>query len=97
MAADPLRLLHRHSAHGYTDRLDKAMHNEPEAVSAETQAQLSSEARQKALGEFKQRLAIERGRIEASLQNLEAHPDARRFRQDIGAVRAALDRIRRAL
>jgi len=77
--------------------LDKAMHNEPEAVSIEAQQDITAEARQRALGEFKLRLATERSRIEASLQNLEAHPDARRFRQDIGAVRAALDRIRRAL
>lgn len=44
MAADPLRLLAARSELGYVDRVDRALIDEPEAVSAETQRMLTESA-----------------------------------------------------
>jgi hypothetical protein len=42
-----LRLLARHSQYGYTDRIDRAMREEPEAVSADEQQRLTLEAQRR--------------------------------------------------
>ncbi len=44
MGEDPIRLLHFHSEHGYTDRPAQAMRGEPEAVPASYQRRLSEQA-----------------------------------------------------
>jgi hypothetical protein len=63
--ADPPRLLHRHSAHGYTDDPARAMFGEPEAVPADVQAQITAAARRSehdamVAGWLERRAAIER-------------------------------------
>lgn len=42
------RLLHRHSQHGYTSRPSEALQGEPEAVSADEQAQITRDAQRTA-------------------------------------------------
>jgi hypothetical protein len=44
---DPIRLLHAQSQHGYTDRIDQALPEEPEAVSAEEQRRMTELARRR--------------------------------------------------
>lgn len=97
MPGDHLRLLHRHSAYGYTDRLDRAMHNEPEAVSEEVQWALTSDSHARHREEFKADFVAERARIEAVLDRLSKKPYAGRVRQEIRLLRSSLDRIQKAL
>jgi hypothetical protein len=94
---DPLRLLHERSEMGYTNRLDKAARGEPEAVSAEVQRELTAESHARHRAEFKAEWELERARILAAVERLAARPFAPRIRNDLGAVRAALDRIQRTL
>lgn len=87
-----LRLLHEKSEMGYTDRLDKAMRDEPEAVSREVQQGLSEDARLRARNE----LVVVVTRMTSDLAFLRARSD-RRIRSELRVMHQALETIRRRL
>jgi len=89
------RFLHRRSEHAYTDRLDKAMHNEPEVVSEDVQAGLTADAHLRQREEILTKVREERAQIEAALKRLESQPWGGRFRNHIAHVRRELERMQR--
>ena len=82
---------------GYTDSLDKAMRDEPEAVSREVQEGLSADARARRRAEYIEEISASRTVIQSVLDHLAERPYATALRDDMRAIRAALDRMPRAL
>ena len=78
---DVLRLLHRHSEHGYTSRTHEAMNDEPEAVDHDTQRRLTHDARPRLLKTL--------GALHCGIGNDVAH--------ELRAIRREVDRIDRKL
>jgi hypothetical protein len=86
--ADQPRLLHRHSQYGYTDRPERALYREPEAVSVEAQEQLTLSARR---AEHAQQVEQWRERRAAIAREV-AWLYSQRFRRDVGSSVRALER-----
>jgi hypothetical protein len=70
--------------------LDKAMHNEPEAVSREAQAALTAERQRAARAKFD----VERALILAAVDRLMAQPGSRRYRSQMRSIRHELESAR---
>jgi hypothetical protein len=94
---EPPRFLHKRSHHGYTDRLDLAMHQEPEAVPRDDQVLITARVhrteRQVQIAEWEER----RVRVLREIDWLYSQ----RFQQDVSkplrVLRRQLDRIDRAI
>jgi hypothetical protein len=56
----PMRLLHRDSSRGYTDRPDKALFDEPEAIDRETQNAYSGVVREREIEDARRRRSRQR-------------------------------------
>jgi hypothetical protein len=93
---DSRRLLARRSEFGYTDRVDRAMNGEPEAVSREEQHRITAEAQFRA----RRREALIwleiRGRIERDLGYLQDQFGPQ-IANELRAMRRELDRLGRRL
>jgi hypothetical protein len=87
------RLLHRSSEYGYTTNPARALRAEPEAVSADTQDQLTLRSRRTARDAQLEEWRVRRDRIERELDWLHTQ----RFQRDVTtqarALRRQLDRI----
>ena len=79
MGRDTPRLLHRHSHYGYTDRPEHALFQEPEAVSADTQRDLTTRAHRAAQQAQVAEWMVHRAEIERRLAWLYSQ----RFRRDV--------------
>jgi len=91
-----LRLLHRHSEHGYTSRTHEAMNDEPEAVDHDTQRRLTHDARLRQAQRRRELWHDSRDRLLENLDLVQQH-----FGSDVAhelrAIRRELDRIERRL
>jgi hypothetical protein len=94
---DTIRLLHRHSPHGYTDRPEKALRAEPEAVSAEDQTWIVYRAhraeRDAQLLHFRERRAL----IEKQIDWLYSQRFARDVSKQLRFLRRQLDAIEKRI
>ena len=90
-----MRLLAVRSEHGYTDRLDRALPEEPEAVSAEEQRQLTARAARAASDRSRSEWEARHEEIATALDGLAALPFARELQPEVRAMRAQLDRLAR--
>jgi hypothetical protein len=85
--------LHRHSPHGYTDRPEKALRSEPEAVSAADQQWIAHHAhraeRDAQLLHWRER----RARIEREIEWLHSQRFARDVAKSLRTLRRQLDYI----
>ena len=90
---DPPRFLHRQSQRGYTERLDKAMVAEPEAVDAATSEWITWSAHQRERQAFIAVWTARRDEITKQLDWLLAQRDGDRIERDVRAARRQLDRI----
>ena len=90
---DSVRLLHRHSPYGYTDRPERALRSEPEAVSLDAQERLVYAShrteREAQLVTWRER----RGRIEREIDWLYAQRYARDVGKQLRTLRRQLDYI----
>lgn len=95
---DPRRLLHRRSEHAYTDRLDLALPQEPEAVPADYQARLTRQAADRAADRDRQACRESLDRLAREFEHLAglAGPDLPIESEVRGMVRLA-QRIGRAV
>ena len=89
MADDP-RLLAARSEYGYTDRIDRAMTDEPEAVTAEEQRQLTRYAALSAAAEARADWRTRRARIAAELEAVAAQGYARGLGSELRLVERQL-------
>ena len=90
-------MLAEHSEYGYVDQPYRAMTGEPEAVPEEIQQGLTRDAHARRRGEMEHEWRAERAEIISAVERFAARPYAGRFRDDLKAIRAAVDRITRAL
>jgi hypothetical protein len=91
------RLLHGKSQFGYTDRLEEALPEEPEAVSSDEQRRLTHLATARA---HELRLAdwmIAKARLEEELDWLRHRPVGQEHASDLRVIQRQLDRIDRRL
>jgi hypothetical protein len=94
---DPVRLLHRHSPHGYTDRPEKALHFEPEAVSAEDQTWIVYRAHRAERDAQLLRFRERRARIEREIDWLYSQRFARDVSKQLRFLRRQLDAIEKRI
>ncbi len=93
-----LRLLAARSEHGYTDRLAHALREEPEAVSADEQQQLTRAAARSAKARTRSDWQARRDRIAAELDAVRTLSYARDVAPELRVAEQALARLhRRAL
>jgi hypothetical protein len=83
-----MRFLAARSQYGYTDRLDRALFNEPEAVAASAQAELTAHAHR--LAELEQRQQWEALRVQ--LQRQIDWLYSQRLRREVRSSVRALER-----
>lgn len=95
--SDPVRLLHRRSEVGYTDRLAQALPNEPEAVSRHVQRELTERSHRDA--GVRERIAWQasQGVLLDELKYLRATSFARRIQGKLGQLEKIIGEIDRAL
>ena len=88
MARDPIRLLHKHSSHGYTSNPAQALPGAGEAITAAEQDELTARshrtARQQQLNEWQRR--------KAAMQREIDWLTSQRFRRDVRSEVRALQR-----
>lgn len=87
-----LRLLALRSEHAYTDRLDRAMPDEPEAVSEEDQRELTRTAQRVQHERDRLQWLAARNSIERSLDMLDL-PAFAHVEHDLRAIRRILERV----
>lgn len=93
MSADALRLLAARSEHGYTDRLDRALPDEPEAVSADWQRDLTRRAARAHANRVRAEWEERRSRIAAELEGVRSF--ARELDEDVRLMQRQLDKLDR--
>jgi hypothetical protein len=95
--ADPPRLLHRRSHHGYTSDPATAMFDEPEAVSEEDQEWITSRVRRVARETQLARWRTAREQIDESIAMLYAQRLERPVEREVRSLRRQLERLDRLL
>jgi hypothetical protein len=99
-AGDPLRLLHKDPAHGYTSNPAAAAKHEPECVSREVQAELSAQGRRRDAERIRSAWSKAHRGIDDALAafSLEVGPaGGRPIRSATAAVARAANRVDRAV
>jgi hypothetical protein len=90
---DAPRLLAARSQYGYTDRLDRALHHESEAVPAEVQTELTARAQRTAAERTRQEWEVRRASIQRELDWLHSQRFQRDVRSTVRALERQLDRM----
>lgn len=90
---EPARLLAARSEFGYTDRTDRAMRDEPEAVSSEEQRRQTKQAASQAQQEAKADWASRRGRLRAELAELAAQPYTKTLGSELRVMERQLAKL----
>ena len=93
MPTDPPRFLHRQSQRGYTERLDKAMVAEPEAISLVEQDWQTHQAHQRERQAFIAVWVARRDEITRWLDWLMSQSSTRCVEREVRAARRQLARI----
>jgi hypothetical protein len=92
--SDPPRLLPLRSELGYTDRLDRAMRDEPEAVPADVQEQQSTKARRDWIERRRQAWIETRAVVVPALDAFaDVVANDRGMLREVRALRRGLDRV----
>lgn len=94
MSADAVRLLALRSEIGYTDRIDRALPDEPEAVSAAEQRYQTRQAARQRVDRDRQQWTTARAEILGYVDELHVEPDVE---NELRAIRRACERIDRKL
>jgi hypothetical protein len=94
MGADAIRLLAARSEIGYTERLDRALEDEPEAVSAAEQRYQTRQAARLKLDREREQWRSARSTILLAVASVRAEPDVE---HELRAIRRACERIDRKL
>lgn len=98
MSVEAVRLLAARSEHGYTDRLDRALPEEPEAVSADCQRQLTARAARSAEARARADWQEHVDRLRAELEGVRRLPYGRELAPELRLLQRGLDQLdRRAL
>ena len=97
MQDDSPRLLHKRLEHGYTSVPALSAHGEPEAVDEAEQSYQTAYSHMRQRSMIMEEWLAERSRMLGSVQRLQERPWSRLIREDLKAIRAALDRIQRSL
>ena len=92
---EAIRLLHVHSEHGYTDRIDHAMRDEPEAVQASYQRQLTERAARSAADRQRDLVHGALGRMADELTTLGSAKLDSEVERDLRLVERTLAKIAR--
>jgi hypothetical protein len=90
---EPPRFLHKRSHHGYTDRLDLAMHAEPEAVPREDQALITARVHRTEREAQVLHWSERRARVEREIDWLYSQRFQRDISKPLRTLRRQLDRI----
>jgi hypothetical protein len=93
---EPARLLAARSEFGYTDRMDKALRDEPEAVSSEEQRRLTRQASLEAQARARQDWGARYQRLRLELADLHAQPYSKGLGSELRLMErqlAKLDRL----
>ena len=85
---DPVRLLHKRSAHGYTSNPARALFAEPEAVGSEIQRAITAEVHQSAHDRQVEQWRERQAAIARELEWLKSQ----RFRRDVRSAVRGLER-----
>lgn len=94
---DRPRLLHQRSELGYTDRMQAALAQEPEAVDADYQRELTAAAPRRAQARDQEAWSASRERIRQELAVLGGHRFPRDVSSQLRVIGRQLDRVDRLL
>ena len=98
MPADPPRLLHRHSAHGYTSDPSRALFAEPEAISASAQRDLTASSHRARAEALVDEWVKCRDRVLGAVDHFaSAGRPPERMRSDLRVIARVVERVDRDL
>jgi hypothetical protein len=96
-ATEPVRLLAIRSEVGYTDRMDRALKDEPEAVTAEEQHWLTRQARVEATERARSDWHRRRAQLRAEIDELAHQPYTRGMGSELRLMERHIARIDRMI